>query len=186
MLMGLIIETKRLILRPFELADAPVVKALCGDIEIAQTTLLIPHPYPDGAAESWIITSQEAAIFGTRYTFAITDIINSALYGCITLNVDKLHKRGELSYWMGKDYWNQGYTTEAALNVIKLGFETIKLQRIWGAAMTKNPGSIQVMCNAGMQYEGTFRQHILKWDNFEDIAFYGMIKSEFISNTFLK
>jgi ribosomal-protein-alanine N-acetyltransferase len=179
--MGFMIETERLTLRPFELADAPAVQALCGDIEVAQTTLLIPHPYPDGAAESWIITNQGAANFGTRYTFAITNKINGSLYGCVSLNLDKIHKRAELSYWMGKENWGHGYTTEAALNVIKLGFETIKLQRIWAAAMTKNPASIRVMQKAGMLYEGTFRQHILKWGSFEDLTFYGILKSDFNS-----
>jgi RimJ/RimL family protein N-acetyltransferase len=123
--MGFTIETERLTLRPFLLTDAPAVQVLCGDIEVAQTTLLIPHPYPDGAAESWIITSQEAANFGTRYTFAITNKINLSLCGCVSLNLDKIHKRAELSYWMGKAYWGHGYTTEAVLSVIKLGFETI-------------------------------------------------------------
>jgi ribosomal-protein-alanine N-acetyltransferase len=35
------------------------------------------------------------------------------------------------------------------------------------------------MQKANMQYEGTFRQHILKWDNYEDIAFYGIIKADY-------
>ena len=39
------LQTKRLLLRPFVLADAPTVQRLAGDREVASTTLTIPHPY---------------------------------------------------------------------------------------------------------------------------------------------
>jgi ribosomal-protein-alanine N-acetyltransferase len=45
------IETKRLILRPFTLDDAPDVKQLVGDEDVASTIEHVPHPYEDGMAE---------------------------------------------------------------------------------------------------------------------------------------
>jgi RimJ/RimL family protein N-acetyltransferase len=176
--MGYTFETMRLTLRPFVLEDAPKVHYICSDSEIARTTLLIPHPYPIGAAESWIISNLEAANYGTRYAFGIIRKMDSILCGCISLNLDKLHQRAELAYWVGKDYWGHGYATEAVRRIIEFGFDTLQLQRIWAAAMTKNPASEKVMQKAGMLYEGTFRQHILKWKNFEDIAFYAILKTD--------
>lgn len=41
------LETERLVLRPFTLADAPEVQRLAGERAIADTTLNIPHPYED-------------------------------------------------------------------------------------------------------------------------------------------
>jgi len=40
-----IIQTDRLVLRPFTLADAPDVQRLAGDRDIASTTSNLPHPY---------------------------------------------------------------------------------------------------------------------------------------------
>jgi hypothetical protein len=47
------LETERLKLRPFSLADAADVQRLAGDRSIADTTLHVPHPYKDGDAEKW-------------------------------------------------------------------------------------------------------------------------------------
>jgi hypothetical protein len=47
----LTLETARLLLRPFTVADAPDVQRLAGEREIASTTLHVPHPYEDGMAE---------------------------------------------------------------------------------------------------------------------------------------
>ena len=63
------LATKRLLLRPFTLDDAPAVQHLVSAYEIAENTLLIPHPYPDGAAADWIAKHGKTA---NTHVFAIT------------------------------------------------------------------------------------------------------------------
>ena len=83
------LETKRILLRPFELSDGPRVKKLAGNKAIADTTLNIPHPYKDGMAEEWILTHQSK--------FENEELVNSAiilkpiqeLIGAIGLTIDK-------------------------------------------------------------------------------------------------
>lgn len=173
-----ILETDRLTLRPFELVDASLVQKLAGDREVAQTTLSIPHPYPDGAAEAWIAAGRERASAGHGFPYAIVIRDEGVLIGCISLNLTRPHSRGELAYWLGTSYWGKGYATEAAAMVVNFGFDDLGLNRIWAAAMSKNPASSRVMQKIGMKPEGEFRQHILKWGEFEDLVYYGMTKGD--------
>ena len=173
------IETERLVLRPFTLKDAADVQRLAGDRDIASTTLRIPHPYEDGMAQQWIGTHQEQFEKGQQHQFAITLQLDGTLIGGLGLVTDQTHALGELGYWIGKPYWNQGYATEAAARVLRYGFEVLSLNRIFAAHYTRNPASGRIMEKIGMTYEGCLRQHVNKWGVFEDLAHYGVLRSEY-------
>ncbi|MBB3112768.1 RimJ/RimL family protein N-acetyltransferase [Paenibacillus phyllosphaerae] len=173
------LDTARLTLRPFQLSDAKRVQELAGNIEVARTTLGIPHPYPIEAAESWIEAAWQFAERGERYAWAMAEKENDTLLGCMSIGVTKAHQRAELAYWVGRPYWGQGYATEAAKRVVAFGFEELALNRIFAAAMSKNPGSYTVMIKLGMKKEGEMKQHLLKWETFEDLVYYGLLRSDY-------
>ena len=168
------LRTPRLTLRPFTLDDAPAVQRLAGAYEVAYNTLLIPHPYPDGAAEQWIAMHQADFDENRVHHFAIDD---GDFVGAIAL-VMKGGGIAEIGYWVGMPYWGRGYTTEAAVEVVRYGFEDCGLQRIWAGCFARNPASGRVLQKIGMTYEGTLRRHQLKWGEALDIAFYGLLREE--------
>jgi ribosomal-protein-alanine N-acetyltransferase len=174
-----ILETERLILRPFEFADAQEVQRLAGAREIAATTLNIPHPYEDGVAEEWIGTHQEAFEQGTGVTFAITTRGDGRLIGAISLMGIRPGHQAELGYWIGKPYWNQGFCTEAARAVVVYGFGVLGLNRVHACHLSRNPASGRVMQKLGMAHEGRRRQHVQKWEAFEDLELYGVLRGEY-------
>jgi len=171
-------QTEQLELRPLTLEDASRVEELAGDYEIAKTTLSVPHPYPEGAATTWIEAIQAAEADGTGRNFALIRKEDGLLIGVSGLIINSKHKRAELAYWVGKDYWGRGYGTEAAKAIIKIGFEEHDLNRIFAAAFTDNPGSWRIMEKIGMKHEGTFRQHVIKWDKPMDLTFYAILRED--------
>lgn len=173
-----IIQTQRLILRPFTLADAPDVQRLAGAREVAAVTLAIPHPYEDGMAQEWIKTHRAAFREGSAVNFAIALRESGVLCGAIGLGIDVANVNAELGYWIGVPYWGRGYCTEAAKAVVQYGFEVTGLHRIHSAHFKHNPASGRVMQKIGMSYEGCWRQHTFKWGKFEDVELYGILKSE--------
>jgi ribosomal-protein-alanine N-acetyltransferase len=172
------LETKRLILRPFYLSDASECQRLAGDKRIAQTTATIPHPYPDGAAESWIEEHSILHSKGTDAHFAVTLKSNKQLIGCVALNgISKTHGKGELGYWITVDLWNKGYCTEAAQAVVKYGFETLKLNKIVARHVDFNPSSGKVMQKIGMKKEGHLIKDMFRMGKFCDVELYGILNT---------
>lgn len=174
-----LLQSPRLKLRGFSLLDAGSVQKLAAEFEIADTTLRIPHPYYLTMAEDWII-SQETAIEEEReLTWAITLSEEACIIGSIGLVLNPVFKHAELGYWIGKPFWGSGYATEAARLVLEYAFNQIGLQRVHAHHMSRNPASGKVLLKIGMKHEGCLRQHILKWNKFEDIDMYGILQSEY-------
>jgi ribosomal-protein-alanine N-acetyltransferase len=174
-----VLETARLRLRPFTPADAPTVRRLAGAPEVAATTLNIPHPYPQGAAERWIATHAGAAAEGGAFVWAIVRRDDDHLLGAVSCVVTASHARAELGYWLGVPFWNRGHMTEAVRRVVAFGFTELGLHRIGARALLRNPGSWRVMEKVGMRREGVLRGYVRKGDVFEDIVSYAVLRPEF-------
>ena len=174
------LHTQRLILRPFEIADARDVQRLAGDQAIADTTLNIPHPYEDGMAEQWIAHHQPQFEAGELANFAIVLRATRELVAAIGLVINRRFDRAELGYWIGRPYWNQGYCTEAGGAVLRYGFTELNLNRIHAYHLSRNPASGQVMEKLGMTREGFLRQHAKKWDNYVDLVEYGLLRQDWM------
>lgn len=169
------LRTARLTLRPFELSDAPAVKQLASAYEVALNTLKIPHPYPDGAAEAWIATHQDELDNDRVVHFAIDD---GQLAGGMGLILKLGQDMAEVGYWIGVPFWNRGYASEAGAEVVRYGFEEYGLNRIFAGRFARNTASGRVLEKIGMKYEGTLRQHEKKWDVYQDIVYYGILREE--------
>jgi RimJ/RimL family protein N-acetyltransferase len=174
-----VLETERLVLRPYSLADAQRVQQMCGDWEVASTTLGLPHPYPDGAAEQWISTHADRFRKGAGVTLAVTLKPGGLVVGSVALFVEVEHRRGELGYLVAKEHWSHGYCTEAARALMSYGFKVLDLNRIQAMHVPRNPASGRVVQKLGMTREGVLRQYDRNREVFEDLVIYSILRSEF-------
>jgi RimJ/RimL family protein N-acetyltransferase len=175
------LRTERLVLRPFALSDAAEVQRQAGVREVASPTLNIPHPYADGVAEKWIATHPDEWRDKGNLHLAITLADGGTLVGAIGLANNKEHRRAEIGYWIGVEQWGKGYCTEAARAVVRFGFERMGLNSVRGRHMSRNPASGAVMRKCGMTHEGTLRQEAMKWDRFEDMEVYSVLREEYVA-----
>ncbi|MEG9298480.1 GNAT family N-acetyltransferase [Mangrovibacillus sp. Mu-81] len=170
--------TERLILRPFTKSDAPKIQNLANNNEVADI-IGLPQPYLLEHALDWIKIQPEQFEKGTEFPLAITERGTDELMGTITLRVDTVNQKGELGYWMGRQYWGKGFATEAVKRMTLFGMEEVGLNRIWAAAISRNIGSITVLQRAGLQKEGLLKGDRLVSGTFEDIEIFGIVKEEY-------
>lgn len=173
-----LIETPRLVLRAFDQTDAATVRRLAGAREIAQSTALIPHPYPDGLAEQWI--AMHAAEWAARrgLSLAVTLRATGDLVGAIGFTFAEEHARAELGYWIGLPFWRRGFATEAATALTDFGFRALGLNRVQAHHYASNPASGRVLLKTGLRREGTSPKMMLKNGRFEDVVFYGGLRRD--------
>jgi [ribosomal protein S5]-alanine N-acetyltransferase len=168
------LETARLRIRPYSEADIPELVPLIGAREVAANTLRIEHPYTAEHAKQFL-----ARIEADREVrLAVTLRTDGCLIGGVGLRLVEDHQQAELGYWLGVPYWGNGYATEGAREMLRYGFEVLKLHRIFASYFKGNEASGRILKKLGMHHEGCQREHIRKWDQFMDLELYGLLRKD--------
>ena len=165
------LETERLLLRPFELRDAPVVEREVSRVELARM-LAVPHPYPEGGAVEWIAAAKPGQ------EFAVELRETGELVGGISIVPDEQNRRASLGYWCAIGHWGRGYATEAVRAIIDYGFRDLDLNRIHAECRSDNPASARVLAKVGMTQEGRLREHSFRLGRVADKLQFGILRSE--------
>ena len=147
------IKTERLVLRPLELSDAPAFSQLASDYDIAKMTGSLPHPMPLYSAEFKIMSLRNRKQRGLAYPYAIT-LDGGELIGVMDLFRSAPNAALEIGYWIGKPYWGQGLSTEAAKAVITEARETLGVEALIAGAFADNPASLRVLEKLGFKQTG--------------------------------
>lgn len=172
------LETKRLYLRPLRMRDAKDLFSYAKDPLVSRHVLWDAHEHI-GQSKQFLRAAIRQYRQGLPGSFAVELKDSGRMIGTIGfmwVNVD--HKSAEVGYSLSRDYWNQGYMTEALRAVIVFGFDELRLNRIEAQHDTENPASGKVMAHVGMQYEGVMRQRILNKGKFVDVACYAILRSD--------
>lgn len=153
---------ENIVLRLPQATDAPQLASIANDWEVAKGTLNLPYPYTLTDAEDFLDHLQARQPDDPQQTFAIARRSDNLLIGMCGIGTEARHERAEIGYWIGKAYWGNGYATQAARCLIAYGFSEQGLNRIDAQYFTDNPASRRVMEKAGMTYEGTLRQALIR------------------------
>ena len=173
---GVIIATERLDLQWFTLAEAPALQKICESKQVAAMSGSIAHPYPEGRAEKFIRDCAVNIESGDGYAWAIFERSTGELLGDTMLTINKANYSGEFGYLLGEHAWGKGYATETLAGVLRYGFETLGLRRIFGNCSVNNLASARVMEKNGLAREGHTKDSYLKWGVWEDEYHYGITR----------
>ena len=151
----MILETPRLWLRPWEESDAPDLYRYAADPAVGPVAGWAPH---QSVAESRQIIQE---VLSGPEDYAIVPKAVGRPVGCIglmcgqTSNLDLPAFEAELGYWIGVPFWGQGLVPEAAQELLRRGFEELKLERVWCGYFDGNEKSRRVQEKCGFRYHHT-------------------------------
>jgi RimJ/RimL family protein N-acetyltransferase len=150
--MSLVLETSRLVMRPFGADDASALFRILGDTEVMRFSVGGAHP--DVAATArWIsAVGRHQERFGFSLC-AVLDRQTGELIGKCGL-MDLKDGRTEIGYRIRRDRWGSGYATEAARAWLDRAFDTIGLAQVFAMIEAANSASIRVALKIGMRPAG--------------------------------
>ena len=178
-----IIETERLILRPFRTSDAePMFKNWAGDREVTRFLTWNAHRSisdTEAIINLWVSQYNELS----RYNWAIVPKdLGEPIGGIDVVHIYQNTDCAEIGYCIAQNSWGKGIMTEAFTAVIKYLFEEIGFNQIRAAHAVKNPASGRVMEKCGLKYEGTFRQFFrANSGELLDISYRSILKEEYLA-----
>ena len=174
-----VITTNRLILRELTNQDAEALHKYWSDSDVLEYLSLDPFTsiqesldmigilknlYGDSQGARWVITLKDSGkIIGT----------------CGFHNFKSEHRRVEMGYELGKEYWNLGIMTEALQAIIYYGFNTMQYNRIEAFVNFGNARSKKILEKNGFKLDGLLREYEFNRGKFVDQYCYSLLKSEY-------
>ena len=173
-----VLETERLVLRPYSEADAPRLHPLVSNPNTTRFTLWEHHKtleetrqfvhdyalcrYAECVPEPMAVCSNEEPL----------QPIGSC--GCFWASCP--HQTMEIGYWLAEPYWGRGITVEACRTLIEYAFATYQPRRIQARVIAGNDASVRVLEKLGFVFEGTLRSAILRRGQFEDVMMFAVVR----------
>ncbi|MBI3975534.1 MAG: GNAT family N-acetyltransferase [Armatimonadetes bacterium] len=174
-----VLETQRLLLRKLILEDVPDVFAYASDPEVARFTTWEAHQTIDDSRRFLEWVAEQYVTFQVAPWGVVHKGGRRIIGTCGYMWWRPGHARAEIAYAIGRNYWNQGLTTEAVREVIRFGFERMRLNRIEARCMVENVASERVMQKAGMTFEGVLREQMYVKGRYDDLKLYSILKREY-------
>lgn len=179
----IIIETERLILRPFRKEDAEMVfNNWANDERVTKFLTWQPHQNIDVTKmviNNWIDNYQAKDFY--QWVIVLKET-NEPIGSISGVKIDERIEAVEIGYCIGYSWWHKGYTSEALKALVKFYFEEVEAKRIWAIHDVNNPNSGKVMMKCGLKYEGTMKKAGYNNLGIINISMYGLIKEEYQNN----
>lgn len=150
------IVTDRLTLRLFTMDDLEDVWAYMRLPEVGRHMLWAARDRDDSReALERMVAETGLEKDGDYLTLAAT--LNDAVLGHVELGlVSAEHQQGEVGYVFHPDHQGKGFATEAAREMLRLGFAEMNLHRIIGRCSARNTASAKLLRRLGMRKEAHF------------------------------
>lgn len=171
------IETGRLLLRPPERTDAPIIREFLAQEHVRRYNCLGKLPSLEKLEE--LLCSEP------EHQFSIIRREDGQVLGHIGLEADGLRFRVKslsLDYYLGEEYARRGYMSEALGGLLRRLFLREGLEAVSARAFAENAASIALLEKLGFTREGTLRRAVYTYQDqcFDDVLF-SLLREEYLA-----
>ena len=139
------LETDRLILRMLTMGDFDTVHSWASNP--GNTRYMSWGPNTEEQTREFLSSAKP----GRDFAVILKD--EGKVIGSCGIYPDSAGDTGEIGWILLMDFWKRGYGTEFGGELIRYGFEDLKLRRIFAPCAAVNYGSYRVMERNGMRRE---------------------------------
>jgi len=148
-----LLETERLLIRPWQPADRPALKAFTQDPEVMRYV----HggmPYSEAELDEFLSRQARQLAEHDLCMGALIEKSTGRVVG--VCGTQPLGTTGdlEIGWWLGRDVWGRGYATEGGGAAMRHVLDTLGRSRVVAIIDPGNEPSIRVVQRLGMHLEG--------------------------------
>jgi [ribosomal protein S5]-alanine N-acetyltransferase len=152
------VRTSRLTLRDFVPGDFDAIHLYASDAEVTRFMFHGPRTVEDTQDYLARMLSSQRAEPRLIWELGVVVTSGDRLVGACDLTCEN-EREGDLGFIFAKDVWGMGYATEAALAMVRAGFEQLGLTRIFSTCDVANGASARVLEKAGLTRVATLDRH---------------------------
>ncbi|PYI37211.1 N-acetyltransferase [Arthrobacter psychrolactophilus] len=168
----------RIAFREFTPSDTAAVHEYASDPEVTRWSTWGPNTVEQTAA--FVEHAAQAQLQPERSAYSLAAIVDQQLIASVGIWVTDPHDRnGELGYTVHRAHWGQGYASEAVQQLLRIGFDTLGLERITATCHPENAASVRVLEKNRFTLEGRLRAHRIAHGTRRDSLLFSILREEF-------
>jgi len=176
------LQTERLILRGYEVSDAPGIFAYASDAETTPYMAWDRHRTLSDARQFLNgIVADHYQRQSLDYAVCLASDPGRVIGGTGVYRQPGAHEGMELGYILARPHWGQGLGPEAVRRLIDYAFETTGVERIFAPIFAENARSRRLAEKVGLTLDGVMRSALAfrgrRWDE----AVYSILRPEWVA-----
>lgn len=176
------LHLERLRLRDWREDDWPQAHVYASDPEVVRYLDWGPNTEEETRAFIRLTLQMRQASPRMRHDFAVALAESDEVIGGCRIWIESAeHREASIGYSLARAHWGSGYATELARGLVRFGFETLGMHRIWAIVEPENAASARVLEKLGLQREGRLRDHRYAKGRWRDSVLYAILAPEWVA-----
>ncbi|WP_339215069.1 GNAT family protein [Ornithinibacillus sp. FSL M8-0202] len=172
------LQTERLKLKKMDVSDSSSLFKIWSDPDVAKFMNINSFNDESQAIEMIemldMLYEESKAIRYSIFHLESNQIIGSCGYN----SLDFENLKAEIGYEISKEYWGNGFASEAVLTLVNYAFHNLNFNRVEAKIEPDNKNSIKLVERLNFQFEGTLRKSERSKDTFIDLNMYSKLVTD--------